>query len=106
MRRPSQLAEAEMPHWQHSADFFFALGDLLLDWATLNPATAYEELLPVVESSWLRCLEIGDQPLLAGSVTGRGSHLAAHNLAVLYEGLGETENARRYRAMADELAAK
>lgn len=95
-----QLAEAEMANWQHSPDFFFALGDLLLEWAALNPATAYEELLPVVESSWLRCLEIGDQPELAGSVTGRGSHLAAHNLAVLYEGVGDTASAERYRAMA------
>ena len=95
-----QLAEAEMANWQHSPDFFFALGDLLLEWATLNPATAYSELLPVVESSWLRCLEIGEQPALVGAVTGRGSHLAAHNLAVLYEGLGEMAKAAHYRALA------
>lgn len=95
-----QLAEAEMANWQHSPDFFFALGDLMLDWAVRNPAAAYDELLPVAESSWLRCLEIGEQPGLAGSVTGRGSHLAAHNLAVLYEGLGDSANAARYRALA------
>lgn len=94
------LAEAEMPHWQHSPDFFFVLGDLLLDWATLNPATAFEQLLPVVESSWLRCLELGDQPALAGSVLGRGSHLAAHNLAVLYGGLGDSAKAAHYQALA------
>ncbi|HEY0490379.1 MAG TPA: glycosyltransferase [Telluria sp.] len=95
-----QLAEAEMPNWQQSPDFFFALGDLLLDWATLNPATAYEELLPVVESSWLRCLEIGEQPALSGSVTGRGSYLAAYNLAVLYDGLGDPAKAGHYRTLA------
>lgn len=94
------LAEAEMPHWQHSPDFFFVLGDLLLDWAALNPATAFQELLPLVESSWLKCLELGDQPGLAGAVRGRGSHLAAHNLAVLYAGLGDTKQAEHYRQLA------
>lgn len=95
-----ELAEHEMPNWQHSPDFFFALGDLLLDWANLNPATAFQELLPIVESSWLKCLELGDQPTLAGSVLGRGGHLAAHNLAVLYRGLGDTEQAARFEALA------
>jgi glycosyltransferase involved in cell wall biosynthesis len=94
------LSEAEMANWQHSPDFFFVLGDLLLDWATLNPATAYQELLPLVESSWLKCLELGDQPGLAGSVTGRGSHLAAHNLAVLYGGMGNPEKAAYYQRLA------
>lgn len=95
-----QLAEGEMPNWQHSPDFFFALGDLLLEWATLNPGSAYQELLPMVESSWLKCLEIGEQPTLGGTVTGRGSHLAAHNLAVLYDGLGDTPKADHYRQRA------
>jgi hypothetical protein len=93
------LAELEMDNWQHSPDFYFALGDLLLDWAALNPDRA-DELLPIVESSWLKCLEIGDQPTLAGSVNGRGSRLAAHNLAVLYEGVGDTGRATRYRQLA------
>lgn len=95
-----QLAETEMPNWQHSPDFFFALGDLLLDWATQNPAQAVDKILPMVESAWTKCLEIGDQPTLEGSVNGRGSFLAAHNLAVLYDGLGNTELATRYREQA------
>jgi glycosyltransferase involved in cell wall biosynthesis len=96
------LAESEMPNWQHSPDFFFVLGDLMLDWATLNPAIAFEELLPIAESSWLTCLHLGDQPKLAGSVTGRGSHLAAHNLAVLYDGMGEPDKADFYRKLAKQ----
>lgn len=95
-----QFAESEMGNWQHSPDFFFVLGDLLLDWATLNPATAHDELLPLVESSWLTCLQLGDQPQLAGSVAGRGSHLAAHNLAVLYDGLGDQDKCAYYRQLA------
>jgi tetratricopeptide (TPR) repeat protein len=94
------LAETELANWQHSPDFFFVLGDLLLDWAGLNPATAFQELLPIVESSWLKCLALGEQPHLEGAVTGRGSYLAAHNLAVLYEGLGDTIQAAHYRELA------
>lgn len=93
------LADAEMANWQDSPDYYFALGDLLLDWAASNPGAA-GELLPMVEASFLRCLEIGDQPQLDGSVTGRGSHLAAHNLAVLYEGMGDGEHAAHYRGLA------
>jgi len=90
------LAEAAMPHWQHSPDFFFALGDLLLDWATEEPARA-GELLPMIESSWLRCLEIGERPDLEGSVAGRGSKLAARNLVVLYEGTGQVLKAMKLK---------
>lgn len=81
------LSEDAMAAWSHSPDFFFALGDLLLDWATEEPARA-GELLPMIEAAWLRCLEIGERPDLEGSVAGRGSSLAARNLAVLYEGTG------------------
>jgi glycosyltransferase involved in cell wall biosynthesis len=94
-----RLADDEMPNWQQSPDYYFALGDLLLDWTALNPS-AVDELLPMVEASFLRCLEIGEQSELDGAVSGRGSHLAAHNLAVLYEGLGDTEKAERYRQLA------
>jgi len=93
------LADAEMANWQHSPDYYFALGDLLLDWVASNPG-AVDELLPMVEASFLRCLEIGEQPELDGAVSGRGSHLAAHNLAVLYEGLGDAAKAAHYRQLA------
>jgi hypothetical protein len=95
------LAEAAMPHWQHSPDFFFALGDLLLDWATEEPARA-GELLPMIESAWLRCLEIGERPELEGSVAGRGSTLAARNLIVLYEGTGQVLKAMKIKQAQQE----
>lgn len=90
------LAQTEMPRWPDSPDFFFALGDLLLDWAAARPERA-DELLPMIESSWLRALEIGEQPQLQDTVRGRGSFLAAHNLAVLHSGLGDHEQAERWR---------
>lgn len=90
------IAQSEMPRWPDSPDFFFALGDLLLEWAAAGPERA-AELLPMIESSWLRALEIGEQPQLQDAVRGRGSYLAAHNLAVLHSGLGDHEQAERWR---------
>ena len=96
------LAESEMPRWPHSPDFFFTLGDLLLDWATARPERA-GELMPMIESSWLRALEIGEQPALPDTVRGRGSFLAAHNLAVLHAGLGHAAAAGHWRERAATL---
>jgi glycosyltransferase involved in cell wall biosynthesis len=87
------LAQSEMANWSNSPDFFFTLGDVFLDWAAAQPQRA-EDLLPMAEDSWLHAFEIGEQPLLQDTVSGRGSHLAAHNLAVLYGGLGMGDKAR------------
>jgi len=76
------LALAQQPWWDHSPDFHFACADLLLDVALADPRQA-PELLPRMEAHWLRCLELGENPNLEGAVEGRGSHLAAHNLALL-----------------------
>ena len=92
-----KLAEEEMPRWSESPDFFFTLGDLLLDWAASAPARA-DELLPMIESSWLRAIEIGERPALHDTVRGRGSFLAAHNLAVLHSSLGHAAQAAQWRA--------
>ena len=94
-----QLAEAEMPRWGESPDFFFTLGDLLLDWALAEPTRA-GELLPMIESSWLKAIEIGERPELPDSVRGRGTFLAAHNLAAFHASLGREEQAQRWRAQA------
>ena len=90
------LADIEMPRWPDSPDFFFTLGDVLLDWAAAAPERG-AELLPMIESSWLRAIEIGEQPQLQDTVSGRGSYLAAHNLAVLHAGLGDDVQARHWR---------
>lgn len=77
-------------------DFFFTLGDLLLDLAAGQPARG-AELLPLIEAAWTRCLEIGERPELSGSVAGRGSHLAAHNLALLLDLTGRSAEAAALR---------
>lgn len=99
--RAMALAQAELPHWQESPDFFFTLGDLLLDHALAAPAQA-GALLPMIESSWLRAIEIGERPELPDSVAGRGSFLAAHNLAGYYESLGNAAQAQRWRVRAQD----
>jgi tetratricopeptide (TPR) repeat protein len=89
-------AETRLQAHEGSPDFFFALGDLLLDWAATQPADGLA-LLEMAEAAWRRCLELGEHPEQTGSVQGRGSHLAAHNLAVICEGLGRVDEAAALR---------
>lgn len=97
-----RLADSEMSNWQHSADFFFTLGDVLLSQAVNNPTEA-DTWLPMVESCWRRCLQIGDNPNLEGSVHGRGSHLAELNLKVLHDNLpANNEPFDAHRAESNE----
>ncbi len=93
------VADAELPHWQRSADFQFGLGHVLLKHALANPQAA-GGLLPMVESAWLTALELGDTPAFTGAVRGKGSHLAAENLAMFYDTLGRPKDAARYRRLA------
>jgi hypothetical protein len=52
----------------------------------------YIHLFPLIEKSFLRCLEIGDTDTY-DSVKGTGSFLASYNLGVFYEVLGNTNKA-------------
>jgi glycosyltransferase involved in cell wall biosynthesis len=77
-----QLAETEMPNWVESPDFYFVLGDILLDFTIAHPQD-HATLVPMIEAAWRQCLIIGENPNLEGAVQGRGSDLAQHNLALL-----------------------
>jgi len=77
------LANANIDAGRDSPDFYFTLGNLALDRAMADPAQAIDNWLPLAVSAWERCLEIGERPELEGSVHGRGSHLAQHNLDVV-----------------------
>jgi Glycosyl transferase family 2 len=98
------LVERELPHWPRSPDFFFTLGDLLLDWASHEPERG-PALLPMIESAWLQALAIGENPALHDTVRGRGSYLAAHNLAVLHDSLGHATQAQAWRERERQLRA-
>ncbi|XHS76673.1 glycosyltransferase family 2 protein [Burkholderiaceae bacterium UC74_6] len=82
-----EFAQEQMAACADSPDFFFALGDLLLDFAAEHTDRA-PELLPMAEAAWRQCIAIGERPDLVGAVAGRGSRLAAHNLAVVLDGTG------------------
>jgi tetratricopeptide (TPR) repeat protein len=82
------LAQAEMPHWHDSPDFYFVLGDVLLDHAMAHPEQA-SELLPMIRSAWMQCLAIGENPALEGAVQGRGSTLALQQLTHFNSLFGE-----------------
>jgi glycosyltransferase involved in cell wall biosynthesis len=96
--RAVALADAEFARWPASPDTWFALGDLWLDWALAEPSRA-TELLPLIEACWKRCLELGENLDLEGSVRGRGSYLAARNLAALHMSLGRPIAANQYRQL-------
>ena len=98
-----RLADAEVRHWPDSPDFYFVIGDLYLEAASREPDRALGDFLPVVESAWKRCLEIGERPDLDGAVAGRGGHMAAYNLAVFYETLGRDREAADYADLAARL---
>lgn len=97
------LAEREQHRYEQSPDFYFTLGDVLLDAALARPARA-AQWLPLIEQSWLRALAIGERPDMDGTVRGRGSHLAAHNLAAFYESTGRTAEAALWRQRAQPIA--
>lgn len=90
------LVDREAGRWDDSPDFHFTVGDLLLDWAACDPARG-AGLVSQIDACWQRAVAIGERPDLPDSVRGRGSYLAAHNLAVLHEGLGRLDVARLWR---------
>lgn len=97
------LAADQIDEWSGSPDYFFTLGNLFLDKAIDNPERALEQWLPSAQAAWMRCLAIGERPALEGSVAGRGSFLAAHNLAVLRAGTGDHDKAPNFHRLSTQL---
>jgi len=91
------LAERLLPECSASPDFHFALGDLMLDWAAHEPERGAERVA-LAQQAWQQALAIGERPDQPGAVPGRGSWLAAHNLAVVLEVLGDAAQAAALRA--------
>lgn len=85
------LVEQEKERMADNADFHFARGELYMK-AILADTAKYVGYLPLLEQSYLRCLEIGEVPMNQG-VSGCGSFRAAHNLGAWYEVSGNMEKA-------------
>lgn len=75
-----------------SADFNFAAGVFYTEMATSNIDNALEYLYKV-EESYFKCIDIGDTNSI---VEGVGSYKAAYNLGLLYEIVGNNDNAIHY----------
>lgn len=87
--------DANLGSWP---DFCFVSGLFYMK-RVLSDVARYIDLLPRIESCYLRCLKLGDRPELGG-VVGTGSFKAAYNLGTWYEVSGQTEAAVKYYRMA------
>jgi hypothetical protein len=100
----SQVTQREATACSRSPDFHFAVGNLLLASTATDPkGTA--TLLARAEHAWRQCLLLGERPDISGAVRGRGSDLAAFNLALVLEGTGRVEEAsalRRQYSLSDQ----
>ncbi len=76
------------------ADFHFACGTFYTQ-MIFSDVQRYVHLLPEIERSYLRCLEIGEVPKHQG-VYGNGSFKAAYNLGVWFEVNGLKQKALDY----------
>lgn len=96
------LMDEHMAAWRDSPDFAYVVGDLFFEMLLAEPAHA-AQLAPLAKSCWTRCLDMGDRPELAGSLTGRGSFLAAQNLYTLHLLLGQEDEAMGWWDVANRL---
>lgn len=92
--RGLEIIQNEGIHLENNADFHFVCGIFYMK-AVRSDTRKYIALLPRIEQSYLRCLEIGEVPLQQG-VAGCGSFKAAYNLGTWYEVSGNMELALRY----------
>lgn len=100
------LADAEASNWEDSPDFYLIVGYLYLDAAGEAPSQARDHFLPIAESAWRRCLEIGERPDLEGAISGCGGYIAAQNLAFFHDSLGDPQVAAEFRGLAERLRAE
>lgn len=76
------------------ADFNFLCGIFYMR-LILSDIAKYQNYLPLIEKSYLKCLEIGEVPHHQG-VYGCGSFKASYNLGTWYEVSGNLELAKKY----------
>lgn len=96
------LVDAEIAHWEQSADFAYVVGDLFFEMLLVDRSKA-TSLAPLAEAAWRRALALGDRPDLPGTLTGRGSFLAAQSLGVMHAALDHDEEAQHWWGKANEL---
>ncbi len=93
-----EIIENERERLAPYADYHFACGTFYTQ-AIFSDVQRYVNYLPLIEQSYLRCLEIGEVPEHEG-VLGNGSFKAAYNLGVWFEVNGDSKKALSYYRMA------
>ena len=84
---------------RRDADFYFVRGLFFMHYI-LQDIPGRGHLLPEIEASFLKCLEIGEEGRRSGN-QGTGSYKALYNLGLFYEAQGRPEKAREaYRKAA------
>ena len=84
---------------RRDADFYFVRGLFFMHYI-LQDVPGRGHLLPEIEASFLKCLEIGEEGRRSGN-QGTGSYKALYNLGLFYEAQGRPEKAREaYRKAA------
>lgn len=96
--RGLEIIQNEKEHLGSHADFHFVCGLFYMQ-AIRADTHRYIQYLPEIEASYLRCLKIGEIPLMQG-VAGCGSFKAAYNLGTWYEVSSNMELAYYYYEQA------
>jgi glycosyltransferase involved in cell wall biosynthesis len=86
------------------ADFHFLCGVFYMR-LILSDIVKYQNYLPLIEKSYLKCLEIGEVPEHQG-VYGCGSFKASYNLGTWYEVSGNLQLAKKHYELAAKLGYK
>lgn len=92
------VIEQEKAFLGSRSDFCFICGLFYMK-LVLSDVGKYVHLLPEIEASYLKCLQIGESPERDG-VIGTGSFKAAYNLGLWYEVSGQVPKAVYYYSQA------
>ncbi len=95
-----KIVEKVKPALQKYADFNFLCGIFYMK-LILFDIVKYQNYLPLIEKSYLKCLEIGEIPQHQG-VYGCGSFKASYNLGTWYEASGNLALAKKYYKLSAE----
>lgn len=97
-----QIINAEKEKYGNDADFNFVCGIFYLNLVIYNEKK-YINYMPLIEKSYLKCLEIGEENTI---VEGVGSFKAAYNLGTFYEVTGNLKCAYKYYKKSSEESFK
>ena len=96
-----EVIDREADKLRNNPDFHFVCGVFYMNFV-LNDVKNNIEFLPLIEKSYLQCLELGEKGAKE-IVLGTGTFLAAYNIGVYYEMLKQLEKARYYYNLASGL---